>query len=609
MEQPVVVVENTSDYTDRQLHYMASFSRTPSPVPGSDSSSENSYSMKGQPTATKMQDGAEKLTGSTVYRSRLNSAKSANAVVVDRPPTSTSPRPPSISGIDQLQQESLFAGLQDTVSNKSFKISADQIFIPLKDETVIRVNDEIFITKPAPSKAENDGPREELRLSGCEKDAKPCPKAEPKKEIISPRAKNTPRPFLPEVVQVICKERIHAEPAVAGEVKTHAAHTKVSSFVDKPYSTLPSLELSSPPIFHPQQQEVMSQPRIANTSMRASVEHDKSPSPKEEAHSTVQAAAEVGHHSLEETVQGYSLSSPTPDVQPSTTSIPQRRKSTVSSPQEERIASSPQLERQTQIERDDTITVENEPCTYMLSSPQFDRQDTVICAKPQTPTPVSERQSFIERQDAIMSPKDVECYQIPSPHEDGDPFPSPIETEASTTGVGFEAQQLYRGDEIESNNSNTASTDKETIIDLKSSDDDIDIPAPDLREHASICDTPDLIEGITRTRSEVSSAGGTLVSEIDNIFKIAEDSGSLDDRDREDVELFEVRSNNVPDTSTDPLSSSETDTRAFANVPPPPEEMDEINGVDPDEWEESDDDSMDSSCVQRIPPPSPSTST
>jgi hypothetical protein len=51
--------------------------------------------------------------------------------------------------VDQLQQKLLKANLQETLSQKSFKISADQMFIPPKDETVIRVKDEIFII-PSP---------------------------------------------------------------------------------------------------------------------------------------------------------------------------------------------------------------------------------------------------------------------------------------------------------------------------------------------------------------------------------------------------------------------------------------------------------------------------
>lgn len=119
IEQPIVVVENTSDYTDRQLHYMASFSRTPSPVAASDTSSEDSCSLHGPP----IQECLEKLTEPSVYQSRLDTALSTNAAVIERPPPSMSPRPPSISQIDQLQHDTLMVELQETISNKSEKIT------------------------------------------------------------------------------------------------------------------------------------------------------------------------------------------------------------------------------------------------------------------------------------------------------------------------------------------------------------------------------------------------------------------------------------------------------------------------------------------------------
>lgn len=118
IEQPVVVVENTSDYTDRQLHYMATFSRTPSPVAGSDTSSENSCSIQGPA----IQECLEKLTEPSVYKSHLDTALSTNSTLVERPAPSMSPRPPSISAQDQLHHDSLMVELQETISNKSEKI-------------------------------------------------------------------------------------------------------------------------------------------------------------------------------------------------------------------------------------------------------------------------------------------------------------------------------------------------------------------------------------------------------------------------------------------------------------------------------------------------------
>lgn len=123
VEQPVVVVENTSDYTDRQLHYMATFSRTPSPVAASEESSEDSCSIHGPP----IQECLEKLTEPSVYRSRLDTALSTNSTVIERPPPSMSPRPPSISAVDQLQHDFLMVELQETISNKSEKVTEEKL--------------------------------------------------------------------------------------------------------------------------------------------------------------------------------------------------------------------------------------------------------------------------------------------------------------------------------------------------------------------------------------------------------------------------------------------------------------------------------------------------
>lgn len=513
IEQPIVVVENTSDYTDRQLHYMASFSRTPSPVPGSDSSSDDLHSND-----PPIQESLEKLTEPSVYRSRLNSALSASAVPHDRPSPTVSPRPPSISGMDQLQQELLRAELQETVSQKSFKISADQIFIPLKDETVIRVKDEVFIMSPKIS------PKVEEYTTQMSAAPTPAPALPPKNAydvppVPSSREAEKPtlipktepeRPSLPEIVYAV-----HKDPT-----------------------------LKSPRDLWP-----------------------RDPSPKEETPSI--PPAETRKPSLQNIVEQYLTTALEKDPAPVVESAP--------SPTGSYTITSPVLERQEQIDRQDTFVAKDYtlPSPVLERQPQFDRQDTVVERKPYLPSPVQERQSQIERQDAILSPKEDQCFA-----------PPPLEPEAVESPMDEDPREDV------SNNSNNVSTDKETIIDFTGSDENVQ--AQDTECVIGMCDTLDLIEGIKQPEEATSSGFG---NEIDNIFKIAEDP-RLEERDRKDAELFDMEKGS---SSSDLLP--EMDASMFANIPPP-EDTDEVNGVDPDEWEESDDDSIDSSCVRRVPPPS-----
>lgn len=119
------------------------------------------------------------------------------------------------------------------------------------------------------------------------------------------------------------------------------------------------------------------------------------------------------------------------------------------------------------------------------------------------------------------------------------------------------------------------------------------------RRCSGICDTLALIENISQSEVENSTVGETLGNEIDNIFKIAEDSIRLEVHHQDDEELFNLDEepgfDNLPLPEMDPL---------FVNVPPPAE-IKEINGIDPNEWVESDDDddddSVDSSCMKRVP--------
>jgi len=104
--QPVVLVEDTTN-SDRQLPFMTSFSRTPSPVPGSDTSSQCS------PPA--IYECLERLTEPSVYRARLNTAIGTN---VDRTSPSVSPRPHSAVMSEQVQYASLMMELNKTIETK-----------------------------------------------------------------------------------------------------------------------------------------------------------------------------------------------------------------------------------------------------------------------------------------------------------------------------------------------------------------------------------------------------------------------------------------------------------------------------------------------------------
>lgn len=578
MEQPVVVVENTADYTDRQLHYMTSFSRTPSPVPASDSSSENSCSINGPQLQERLKKVVDQATSN--YRARLDSAKSTSAIKGDHQSPCISPRPPSISGGEQLRHDSLTADMQETMSQRSFKISADQIFIPLKDETVIRINDEVFVTPNKPRRSSpqlmayptNSRPQSFCSTSPNESKTVSFSALSSNimEKVTSPTVEKV-KSALPEVVDVIRKELIQKKSQISPETPP----VEEISMNEKPSSKTPLSPVEPP------QPEVMNLPTEATSSPTAT-------SPSGQRPATL--ISSQPEQSLEEAMQQYLRSSP---AQLSSEPAADDRRELSPSPKDPNVPS-PTLERQTKIEHDDTVELENEP--YMFSRSQFDRQDTVIAAT--VPTLTIERQTFIERQDAIsiLSPREDKSYILPPPQDELDSFPSPIETEAS---LGGETEDEFRasGDEVESNYSNNASTDKETILDFKVSDDEgavgLDVEE---RQIPDICDI--------RGQSEVSevSAGHSLGNEIDNIFKIAEDARLDEGGDREDAELFNLSSQS-DEINVENIPPPELDASTFANIPPP-EETEDINGVDPEEWEESDDDSMNSSCVRRVTPPS-----
>lgn len=108
--QPVVLVEDTTN-SDRQLPFMTSFSRTPSPVPGT--SDGDSSSQCSNPPA--IYECLERLTEPSVYRARLNTAIGAN---VDRISPSVSPRPHSAVISEQVQYASLMLELNKTIETK-----------------------------------------------------------------------------------------------------------------------------------------------------------------------------------------------------------------------------------------------------------------------------------------------------------------------------------------------------------------------------------------------------------------------------------------------------------------------------------------------------------
>lgn len=142
---PVVIVEvdgTTGGRPAAQL--MTSFSRTPSPVGLSESTSQDSMSaavavVTTSTTAANIAAAAaaaaaaansapiyeclEKLTEPSVYRSRLNTALSASIqeaiASADRPPRSLSPRPPPAA--EPVQYASLMEELQKTIGNRLSK--------------------------------------------------------------------------------------------------------------------------------------------------------------------------------------------------------------------------------------------------------------------------------------------------------------------------------------------------------------------------------------------------------------------------------------------------------------------------------------------------------
>lgn len=121
---PVVIVE-VDGTGGRPAQLMTSFSRTPSPVGLSESSSQDSVAAAAiaAANAAPIYECLEKLTEPSVYRSRLNTALSASiqeAIVTgDRPPRSLSPRPPPAA--EPVQYASLMEELQKTIGNRLSK--------------------------------------------------------------------------------------------------------------------------------------------------------------------------------------------------------------------------------------------------------------------------------------------------------------------------------------------------------------------------------------------------------------------------------------------------------------------------------------------------------
>jgi len=119
---PVVIVE-TDGTGGRPAQLMTSFSRTPSPVGLSESSSQDSVSAGAAAAAAPIYECLEKLTEPSVYRSRLNTALSASVreavASADRPPRSLSPRPPPAA--EPVQYASLMEELQKTIGNRLSK--------------------------------------------------------------------------------------------------------------------------------------------------------------------------------------------------------------------------------------------------------------------------------------------------------------------------------------------------------------------------------------------------------------------------------------------------------------------------------------------------------
>lgn len=121
---PVVIVEmdRPNPGCGRPTQMMTSFSRTPSPVGLSESSSQDSVSAAA--AHAPIYECLEKLTEPSVYRSRLNTALSvsvqeSNYAAVDRPPRRLSPTPPPAA--EPVQYASLMEELQKTIGNRLSK--------------------------------------------------------------------------------------------------------------------------------------------------------------------------------------------------------------------------------------------------------------------------------------------------------------------------------------------------------------------------------------------------------------------------------------------------------------------------------------------------------
>lgn len=122
---PVVIVEldGPAGAGGRPTQLMTSFSRTPSPVGLSESSSQDSVSAAAAAPAP-IYECLEKLTEQSVYRSRLNTALSvsveeSNCAAADRPPRRLSPTPPPAA--EPVQYASLMEELQKTIGNRLSK--------------------------------------------------------------------------------------------------------------------------------------------------------------------------------------------------------------------------------------------------------------------------------------------------------------------------------------------------------------------------------------------------------------------------------------------------------------------------------------------------------
>lgn len=127
---PVVIVEmDGPGGGGRPTQVMTSFSRTPSPVGLSESTSQDSVSAAAAQHSAAVAPAPiyeclEKLTEQSVYRSRLNTALSvsieeASYATADRPPRRLSPTPPPAA--EPVQYASLMEELQKTIGNRLSK--------------------------------------------------------------------------------------------------------------------------------------------------------------------------------------------------------------------------------------------------------------------------------------------------------------------------------------------------------------------------------------------------------------------------------------------------------------------------------------------------------